>query len=120
MSLFGTDLIGLHMSVDVAKSADGYLINPDEWTEDIAVELAAEEDIELNDDVWLALNFMREYYNEHKIAPDVRHLITHVAKICECDKREAKKRIFLWFPFGYVQQACKIAGMKTPRAWSTG
>jgi len=25
-----------------------------------------------------------------------------------------------WFAYGYVKQACKIAGMKRPRAWSTG
>jgi tRNA 2-thiouridine synthesizing protein E len=28
--------------------------------------------------------------------------------------------MFELFPYGYVKQACKIAGMKKPRAWSTG
>jgi len=28
--------------------------------------------------------------------------------------------VFELFPYGYVKQACKIAGMKKPRAWSTG
>jgi len=28
--------------------------------------------------------------------------------------------VFDLFPYGYVKQACKIAGMKKPRAWSTG
>ncbi|MGC2048350.1 MAG: sulfite reductase subunit gamma, partial [Gallionella sp.] len=23
-------------------------------------------------------------------------------------------------PYGYVKQACRIAGMKRPRGWSTG
>jgi len=36
------------------------------------------------------------------------------------DKKEVKKIIFTLFPYGYVKQACKIAGMKRPRAWSTG
>jgi len=28
--------------------------------------------------------------------------------------------LFVLFPYGYVKQACKIAGMRRPRAWSTG
>ena len=28
--------------------------------------------------------------------------------------------LFVLFPYGYVKQACKIAGMRKPRAWSTG
>ena len=31
-----------------------------------------------------------------------------------------RNRLFELFPYGYVQQACKIAGMIRPRAWSTG
>jgi len=108
------------MSIEVAKSAEGYLIDPDDWTELIAGDLAAEEGIDLTDEVWVALRFMRNYYVEHEIAPDVRHLITHMADKYRCSKKEAKQRIFALFPYGYVKQACKIAGMKAPRAWSTG
>jgi sulfur relay (sulfurtransferase) DsrC/TusE family protein len=32
----------------------------------------------------------------------------------------ARGRLFELFPYGYVKQACKVAGMKRPRAWSTG
>ena len=28
--------------------------------------------------------------------------------------------LFRLFPYGYVKQACKLAGMRRPRAWSTG
>ena len=34
--------------------------------------------------------------------------------------RGAHKRLFELFPYGYVKQSCRIAGMKRPRAWSTG
>ena len=33
---------------------------------------------------------------------------------------DAQKKLFELFPYGYVKQACKIAGMRRPRAWSTG
>jgi len=108
------------MNIPVERDAEGYLFNPDDWDIAIANELAKEEGIELNDTYWLILNFMREYYGEHNIAPDVRHLIRHLAIVKKSSKTEAKKIIFNLFPYGYVKQACKIAGMKRPRAWSTG
>ncbi len=108
------------MDIRATRDIEGYLVNPDEWNEDIANKLASEEDIELDNEVWLILNFIRKYYNRQNIAPDVRHLINYLASENKCGKREAKQLIFKLFPYGYVKQACKIAGMKKPRAWSTG
>jgi tRNA 2-thiouridine synthesizing protein E len=108
------------MSKQTSRDAEGYLIDPDDWNEDIANELANEEGIELNDTYWSILRFMRTYYKEHSIAPDVRHLIVYLATVNQCEKKAAKKLVFELFPYGYVKQACKIAGMKRPRAWSTG
>ncbi|MEE9333633.1 MAG: TusE/DsrC/DsvC family sulfur relay protein [Granulosicoccaceae bacterium] len=108
------------MTSQIQRSAEGYLLNPDDWSETVAAALAEEEDIELTDDVWPALRFIRSYYREHGITPDVRHLITYLADEGKIDKKQAKKLIFHIFPYGYVKQACKIAGMQQPRAWSTG
>lgn len=96
---------------------EGYLIEPSDWNEAIARIFASQENIELSEDHWDAINFMREYYAEHQIAPDVRHVMKHLA---ERLGPESRNRIFELFPYGYVKQACKIAGMKRPRAWSTG
>lgn len=108
------------MSTQPTRDAEGYLFEPEDWDENIAVEIAREEGIELNETYWQALGFMRNYYSEHNIAPDVRHLISHMKTTTGCSKKEAKKVVFDLFPYGYVKQACKIAGMKKPRAWSTG
>ena len=96
---------------------EGYLIDPLEWTEDIARKLADEERISLTEVHWDAIRFMRDYYAEHQIAPDARHVMKHLAKRLGPDSRNA---LFELFPYGYVKQACKIAGMKRPRSWSTG
>ncbi len=104
----------------ILRDAEGYLLNPDDWNHEVANKLANEEDIELKKTHWQILNFMRRYYSEHNTASNVRHLIDYLAEKNNCKKREAKKLIFELFPYGYVKQACKIAGMKKPRAWSTG
>ena len=35
-------------------------------------------------------------------------------------KHDGRRMMFELFPYGYVKQAVKMAGMKQPRAWSTG
>lgn len=96
---------------------EGYLIDPQTWNEEIAQELARQEDIQLTEDHWDAIRFMREYYEEYQIAPDVRHVMKHLSLRSGADSRN---KVFELFPYGYVKQACKIAGMRRPRAWSTG
>lgn len=99
------------------RDAEGYLVEPEDWNEDVARLLAQDEHIELSDDHWDVLHFMRAYYEEHQIAADARFAIKHLA---ERYGRDAQKRLFILFPYGYVKQACKLAGMRRPRAWSTG
>ena len=103
-----------------ARDKEGYLINPEQWDELVACALADEEDLVLEEDYWPVLKFMRQYWREHKIAPDVRHVVSYLAQAQHLDKPHAKAQLFQLFPYGYVQQACKIAGMQKPRAWSTG
>ena len=96
---------------------EGYLIEPTTWSEEVAQQFASQENIELTENHWDAIQFMREYYAEHQVAPDVRHVTKHLAERLGPDSRNI---IFELFPYGYVKQACKIAGMKRPRGWSTG
>ena len=102
------------------RDIEGYLLAPEDWNEDIARELAAEEHLELTDNYWQVLGFMRDYWHEHRVAPDVRHVVQHLAEQHGYDKKFAKRQLFKMFPYGYVKQACKVAGMQRPRSWSTG
>lgn len=99
------------------RDDEGYLRDPADWNEDVATALADREHILLDDDCWDVLRFMREFYEEHQVAPDARFVIKHLARRWGGG---ARGKLFQLFPYGYVQQACKIAGMRRPRAWSTG
>ena len=106
------------MAIDLPeRDAEGYLIEPGDWNEEIAKALAQDENIQLNDDHWDAIRFMRRFYEERQVAADARFVIRHLARRMGDD---ARKKLFELFPYGYVKQACKIAGMRRPRAWSTG
>jgi len=98
----------------------GYLVDPEEWSEAFARHVAEEEGFELGPLHWSVIAFMRGYLDEHGIAADARFALKFLAEQRETDKSGARKLMFELFPYGYVKQACRIAGMRQPRAWSTG
>jgi TusE/DsrC/DsvC family sulfur relay protein len=102
------------------RDDEGYLVNPGDWSRELAQALAREETLSLTEEHWVVITFVRDYYAEHGITPDIRHAAKHLAAYSGCDKKAGKARLFELFPYGYVQQTCKIAGMRRPRAWSTG
>lgn len=102
--------------LSVSIDAEGYLVDPNDWNESVAVMLAAREGIVLSEDHWRVIHFMREWLDEHGAAADARH----VMKAIGGDREAGRSRLFELFPLGYVKQACRIAGMRRPRAWSTG
>ena len=103
----------------LAVDFEGYLVDPAQWSEQVAEALARQEHIVLADEHWAVIRFMREYYEQHHIAPDARHVMKHLAEFKGAGKA-GRNDLFVLFPYGYVKQACKIAGMRRPRAWSTG
>ncbi len=104
----------------MAKAPDidpeGYLLDPAEWTEEIAEKFAAKEGITLTGEHWAVIHFMREYWQQHQVAPDVRWTTKFVTETLGA----GRNRLYELFPYEYKQQACRIAGMKQPRAWTTG
>lgn len=98
------------------RDAEGYLVDPAEWTEDVARQIAAEQGIMLGDEHWRVIRFMRDWLDAHGVSPDARHVMTMLSG----DRHAGRVKLFELFPYGYVGQACRIAGMKRPRAWSTG
>ncbi len=98
---------------------EGYLIDPSDWDEGVAEALARKEGIMLTDLHWQVLRYMREYLDEHQLIPDARFVVRFLEKDVGLGGA-ARQRLFELFPYGYVKQACRIAGMRRPRAWSTG
>lgn len=94
---------------------EGYLLNPDDWSEILAVQLARQENIVLTDQHWQIIRFIREWYQQKQIAPSARD-----ASLFLKERNLPHDTLYKLFPYGYARQACKVAGMKKPRAWSTG
>lgn len=105
--------------VIIETDDDGYLVDPEQWNDEVAGTLALLEGITLDDEHKTVLAFIRDYYDQHQVAVDARFVIKYLAEELGY-KDNARQRLYELFPYGYMQQVCKIAGMKRPRAWSTG
>jgi tRNA 2-thiouridine synthesizing protein E len=92
---------------------EGYLVNLSEWTEELAREIAKAEKIEMTDNHWEVVNFLRDYYNEYQIAPAVRVLTKAIGKKLGAEKGTSQY-LYELFPYGPAKQACKIAGLPKP------
>ncbi|KHD09898.1 sulfur transfer protein TusE [Candidatus Thiomargarita nelsonii] len=106
------------MAIEVnGKSIDldeeGYLTNLAEWNEEAAKILAAQDEMELTDNHWEVLRFLREYYDEYQIAPAVRVLTKAIGKKLGKDKGNSKY-LYELFPYGPAKQACRFAGLPKP------
>ena len=107
----------MEMAVRMPACDDqGYLLDPADWNEDLALELARQEGIELTERHWAAIRYIRDSFAEHQVIPDVRFVMRHLG----AQYGGSRNLVFELFPFGYVKQACRIAGMRKPRSWSTG
>lgn len=91
--------------VNVSVNEEGYLTNPDQWTEDIAKEIAQEEGIELTDKHFEVLNFLRDQFAAGE-ALTIRRLgnsgITDI------------KGLYQLFPGGPLKKSSRIAGIPKP------
>ena len=97
----------------IETDEEGYILNLSDWDEDVAGELAKEEGIEMSENHWEVVNFLREYYDEYKIATAVRVLTKAIGKKLGADKGNSKY-LYELFPYGPAKQACKIAGLPKP------
>ena len=92
---------------------EGYLLDPKGWSRDMAFVLAEHIDIDMTDAHWEVVNYVRNHYDTTSTVPEMRHCLKHLRE--KHGKSIATRRyIYDMFPYGYGQQACKIAGMRKP------
>ena len=93
---------------DVELNEEGFIINPEQWDEEVAKEIACLEGINsLTNDHWKIIYYLREYYQKFQVAPLIR-------KMCR-DTGYSLRKIYELFPAGPAKGACKLAGLPRPR-----
>jgi tRNA 2-thiouridine synthesizing protein E len=93
----------------------GYLLDPGDWSPEVAEAIAAIEGIALQREHWAVLDLVRAAVTGHQDAPEGRALLATMAAILG-PERATRGYLQRLFPCGYGPQVCKIAGMRMPRA----
>jgi tRNA 2-thiouridine synthesizing protein E len=96
------------MAVENSKTPEGF----EDWTEEQAVELAAEENIQLTDAHWEVIHFLRKHCEQNGATCSARLVLK--AMTSQVKEKGGKKYLYNLFPRGPVVQACKIAGIPLP------
>lgn len=91
----------------VEVDAEGFLLNPDQWTPEIAAEIAAQNGVTLGEKHWQVIDFCRRTNAEKGAPPTVRG-ITKGTGI-------PTKEMYQLFPKGPGILASRIAGLSKPK-----
>ncbi len=96
---------------DVEKTESGYLCSADDWSEELAVEIAAVEELgELTDRHWDLIKYLRdEYLNNNGNQPNERNMVKAMTKVW--GEKPSTKDLYTLFPMQPSKQAAKVAGL---------
>jgi len=92
---------------ELEVDAEGFLQKPEQWTDEIGVEIARAAGIDpLTDRHWQVIRFMRERYLATGLAPTIRTLGK--------ESGVTTKELYQLFPKGPAKLAAKIGGIPKP------
>jgi dissimilatory sulfite reductase related protein len=92
----------------VQVNEEGFMIDPAEWSKEIAVELAKEEGIgDLTPAHWKVIDYCRQYASANGGKAPTLRVITSNAGV-------TTKELFALFPKGPAKRVAHVAGLKKP------
>jgi len=92
---------------------EGSLLDPELWSEELALLIAEGESLEMNEDRWQIVRMVREHYEYSSCVIELRKVLKALKEQSGAGKA-TRKHVYQLFPYGYGQQACTIAGMRKP------
>lgn len=95
----------------IIVDAEGYLQRLDDWSEAFARALARREGLALTPAHWEVIRFLRAYFAEHGVQPQVRVMIRHFTQAWGA-QRGSNHHLHDMFPRGGPQkQGNRLAGL---------
>jgi tRNA 2-thiouridine synthesizing protein E len=96
-----------------AFDGEGFLRRLDDWSPEVAEQLAAAEGITLTPAHWEVLALLRQYYAQFDSSPAMRPLVKYCAQHLGPDKGKSIYLLSL-FPGSPARLGSKIAGLPKP------
>ncbi len=95
---------------ELETDEQGFLLDAN-FSDEVVKAIAAAEQIELTDDHWKVVAYLRDEYREHGHTPNFRNMLKGLVDVLPgCDS----KALYDLFPVGPAKQGCKVAGLPQP------
>lgn len=98
---------------EIETDAQGYLLDSQQWSEELILLLAQQEDIEITNEHLEIIRFVRNFYLEFNTSPAIRMLVKAVSQQFGEEKGNSRY-LYRLFPKGPAKQATKLAGLPKP------
>ncbi|HDN2510736.1 sulfurtransferase TusE [Providencia vermicola] len=98
---------------EIETDSQGYLLDSQQWSEELIPLLAQEEGIELTHEHLEIIRFVRNFYLEFNTSPAIRMLVKAVSQQFGEEKGNSRY-LYRLFPKGPAKQATKLAGLPKP------
>lgn len=106
-------------SKSIEVDDQGFLLNSDEWSEDVGLELVKQHEAaghkKVTETGWMLVKFFREFHDENMRHPHMNELIRMRSKLDgkDFEKEEHDYKTFLYelFPHGPIRMLAKLAGL---------
>ncbi len=98
----------------IETDKEGYLKNLDDWSPEIAEQLAENEDVTLSKAHWEIIQLIRDFYTAYELSPAMRPLVKYTATRLGKEKGNSIYLMQL-FPNSPAKLISKIAGLPRPK-----
>jgi len=95
-------------------SPNGHLLDASQWNEGVATHMAVKENLELTDEHWEVINYIRKFYFEFGVTPMVKLLVKYMKEHFNQDKSR-EDYLYKLFPKGPARQGARIGGLPEPQ-----
>lgn len=95
----------------ILTDSEGYIVDLEQWSEAFVTAQAEAEGLDLTEEHWQVVNFLRDYFDQHNVQCEVRKMVKHF-KIAWGSERGSSTYLHRIFPRGGPQkQGNRLAGL---------
>lgn len=96
---------------EIPLNKKGHIARFNDWDNEVAESIAADEGLTLTDCHWTVIGFLRDYYAFHEMPPSPKVIIRAIGHEVSRHGPCTRKNLEGLFPHGGCKQACRIAGL---------
>lgn len=100
---------------DILCDGEGYLLELDAWSEDFVIVAAERESLDLTDEHWQVIHFIRGFHEKHGVQAPVRDMIKHFRATWGREKGNSRYLHRIFPKGGPQKQGNRLAGVRKPK-----